>query len=93
MTDRTAAPILYTQTGCAESARVRAWLADHGIAFIELDVGGDPAAAVALAATGTFATPLLVVGDKKVLGFRPAALVRVLAQQLLEKARHGVGPG
>jgi hypothetical protein len=29
----------------------------------------------ALAATGTFATTLLVIGDKTVLGFRPVALL------------------
>ena len=50
-------PILYTQAGCAESAKVRAWLTDHGIAFTERDASRDPEAAQALAETGTFATP------------------------------------
>ena len=68
------APILYTQTGCAKSERVRAWLADHGLAFVERDATADPDAARALYATGTFATPLLVVGDDRVLGYRPEAL-------------------
>ncbi len=72
------APILYTQAGCAESAKVRAWLVDHGIAFTERDASTDPDAARALYATGTFATPLLVVGAEKVLGLRPEALAAVL---------------
>ena len=72
------APILYTQAGCAESARVRAWLTDRGIAFAERDASTDLAAARALYATGTFATPLLVVGDDKVLGYRPEALGALL---------------
>jgi arsenate reductase-like glutaredoxin family protein len=72
---------LYTQAGCAESAQVRAWLAEHGIAFTEQDASRDPAAAEALAATGTFATPLLVVGKNTVLGFRPRALAALLYDQ------------
>ena len=72
------APILYTQAGCAESARVRAWLTDRGIAFAERDASTDLAAAQELSATGTFATPLLVVGTEMVLGYRPEALDALL---------------
>jgi arsenate reductase-like glutaredoxin family protein len=71
-------PILYTQAGCAESARVRTWLVEHGVLFCERDTSSDPAAAQALAATGTFATPLLVRGDDRVLGFRKQALAALL---------------
>ena len=74
------APILYTQTGCAESERVRAWLADRGIAFVERDATADPDAARALYATGTFTTPLLVVGNRTVLGFRPDEIAAALLQ-------------
>jgi glutaredoxin len=65
---------LYTQAGCAESARVRAWLTERGIPFVERNVTGDAAAARELAATGIFATPLVVVGHERVLGYRPDAL-------------------
>lgn len=74
MPDILAEPILYTQDGCAESVEVRTWLVEHGVSFTERDAGSDPDAARALAATGTFATPLLVIGDDRVLGFRPEAL-------------------
>lgn len=74
-------PVLYTQTGCVESAKVRSWLAEHGIAFTERDASGDPEAARALAATGIFATPLLVVGKEKILGFQPRALAALLHDQ------------
>ena len=73
-------PILYTQAGCAESAKVRAWLADRGIAFVERDATADPDAARALYATGVFATPLLVVGDRTVLGFRPDEIATALPE-------------
>lgn len=74
MPDTPAEPILYTQAGCAESAKVRAWLMDHGVSFTERDAGSDPDAARALAATGSFATPLLVRGDDSVLGYQERAL-------------------
>lgn len=74
-------PTLFTQPGCGESARVRTWLTERGIAFAERSVADDLAAAEALAATGTFATPLLVVGQTQVLGFRPERLVAALREE------------
>ncbi len=71
-------PILYTQPGCADSAKVRAWLTEHGVAFTERSVT-DQETADALAATGVFATPLVVVGETQVLGFRPERLQAALA--------------
>jgi len=79
MPDTSGVPILYTQAGCAESAKVRAWLMDHGISFIERDASTDPDAAEALAATGTFAAPLLVIGDNRVLGFREQEISALLS--------------
>jgi len=70
-------PVLYTQLGCAESTQLRNWLVERGIAFDARDASGDIDAARALYATGTFATPLLVVGEGQVLGFRPLELARV----------------
>lgn len=78
MPDTQPEPALYTQAGCSESAKVRSWLTDHSIPFTERDASADPEAAAALAATGTFATPLLVVGETTVLGFRPQALMALL---------------
>jgi glutaredoxin len=67
-------PVLYTQDGCADSRRVHDWLVVRGVIFMERNVTGNEAAAQDLIATGTFATPLLVVGDEQVLGFRPDRL-------------------
>ena len=71
-------PTLYTQTGCADSARVRVWLSERDIPFVERNVTSDLAAAQDLIATGTFATPLLVTGMRQVLGFRPTQLASAL---------------
>lgn len=70
--------ILFTQTGCADSRRVRAWLTEHGVPFVERNVTGDRAAAEALAATGVFATPVVVVGAHRIVGFRPSALAAAM---------------
>ena len=67
-------PILYTQTGCVDSGRVRSWLVEHGIPFTERNVTGNPEVAQALYQTGLFGTPLLVAGERKVFGFHPAHL-------------------
>lgn len=71
-------PVLFTQTGCADSAKVRDWLTEHRVAFTERVVTGDEGAALDLLATGVFGTPLLVVGNTRVLGVRPLALVAAL---------------
>lgn len=74
ITDMTDHPVLYTHAGCADSAKVRDWLTERGIPFTERNVSGDLEAAKAIYATGTFGTPLLVVRDRKVIGFRSEAI-------------------
>ena len=71
-------PILYTAPTCPESPRVRTWLLEHDITFTERNVSTNIEHAQALYATGIFATPLLVVGDQHVLGYRPDQLARLL---------------
>ena len=75
-------PILYTQQTCPDSFKVRTWLTNHAIEFTERDVTTDIEAARELYETGTFATPLLVIGETKVLGFRPDELVAALGQSI-----------
>ena len=65
------APVtLFTQDGCRDSDRVRACFRRSGVAFVERNVSGDPGAAEALAATGVFATPLVHVGGRPIVGAR-----------------------
>jgi len=72
------APVLYTQTGCAESRQVRAWLTERRITFTERNVADDHNAAEALLETGIFGTPLLIVGDRAIIGSRPDVLTAAL---------------
>jgi glutaredoxin len=71
-------PRLFVQDGCADSARVRAWLSARGVPFVERNASVNADAARELAATGIFATPLLVVGTHRVLGYRPDSLQSAL---------------
>ena len=70
--------ILYTQTGCPDSARVLACFLASGVPFVERNVTSDDEAAVALYATGIFATPLVVVAGRPVVGGRLPALAASL---------------
>jgi arsenate reductase-like glutaredoxin family protein len=70
--------ILFTQSGCRDSRRVRSWLNARQVAFTERNVTGDPDAAKVLLATGYFATPLLVSGESVVIGFRPTSIAAAL---------------
>lgn len=65
----TEAPVtLFTQDGCADSGQVRACFVASGVPFVERNVSGDDDAAHALAATGVFATPLVVSEGPAILG-------------------------
>ena len=77
-------PVLFTQTGCNDSRKVREWLTVNGLAFIERNVTGDPDAARELATTGYFVTPLLLTDETAVVGFQPRLLADALG--LLETA-------
>jgi len=74
-------PLLFIQTGCGDSRKVRDRLTNYRVAFTERNVTGDERAAKDLLATGMFVTPLLVFGGAKVIGFRPEALSIALGLQ------------
>lgn len=70
--------VLYTQTGCADSTRVRTWLRQRQIPFEERNVTEDPTAMADLARHSVFATPLLVIDELVIFGFQPAVMERAL---------------
>jgi glutaredoxin len=73
-----APPTLFTRAGCPESTLVRACLRLAGVDFVEREVGSDGEAAAALAATGVFATPLVVAGDRAFLAYPRHKLAEAL---------------
>jgi glutaredoxin len=74
----TSSVTLFTQDGCRDSDRVRSCFRRSGVAFVERNVTGDDEAAHALLATGVFATPLVRVGDRSILGARLPALAAAI---------------
>lgn len=70
------APVLYAQTGCAESRQVRAWLTERRITSTERNVTGDYNAAKALLETGIFGTPRLSLGTEPLSGSGPTRSLR-----------------
>ena len=73
-----ASAVLYTQTGCSDSARVRACFRMSGVPFVERNVTGDDEAAAALLATGMFATPVVVANRWPLIGRDLSALAEAL---------------
>ena len=69
---------LFTQDGCRDSARVRDCLTRAGVPFVERNVSADPAAVPLLVATGIFATPLVVTGNRSLLVTRRSEVARHL---------------
>ena len=72
-----AIPVLYTQTGCADSGRVRTWLQQRQIRFEERNTTEDPTMMAELARYRVFATPLLVIDERVIFGFQPAEMEQV----------------
>ncbi len=70
--------VLFSQDGCADSARVRACFRVSGVPFVERNVTGDEEAAAALLATGVFATPVVIAGGQPLVGGRLPALADAL---------------
>ena len=74
------AVVIYTQSGCADSARVRDWLIRRGIPFHEHNVTDDPAAMQELASRRVFATPLVVIGERQILGYQSGEFEAALSR-------------
>ena len=71
---------VYTRTGCAACAALKEFLAGKGVAFVEKDIAADAVAADELATLtrGAATAPVVVIGDKVVVGFDRPELDREL---------------
>ena len=79
MIDTTGCTIsLYSQDTCNGSTIIRNWLDHEQIPHAEQNVSKDLTAALELAATGIFATPLVTVCDHVVFGENPASLEQTI---------------
>lgn len=69
--------ILYGHAGCPGTRAAQAYFASHGITYAYRDIGQDPSAVAEFRTLGLFATPILVLHNRRLLGFDPAEFERL----------------
>ena len=71
---------VYTRTGCATCQAVKTFLSEKGVTFEEKDILKDTVAADELATLtqGAATAPVVVIGEKVVVGFDRPELTREL---------------
>jgi len=73
-------PIRSRVAGYLDSRKVHDRLTGRGVPVIERNVTGKLGAAREPLATGTFGTPLLVIEEERVIGYRPDRLAAVRSE-------------
>lgn len=71
---------LYTRSDCWFCMESRRWLMERGIPFTEELLPTNPFSLDMRARPMLFGTPLLVVGDRAVFGFKPDAFAAALLE-------------
>ncbi len=72
---------LFTTRWCPYCQRAREYLRARGVPFVEHDIEQDRAARERkIALTGSEAVPTLVIGERVIVGFRPADIDRALGR-------------
>jgi thioredoxin reductase (NADPH) len=70
--------VIYTSTGCGYCKSLKQWLSDRDIAYEERNVTENPAFFDELHALGIFTSPVAMIGDTPVVGFRPNKMSELL---------------
>lgn len=72
-------PVVYTTPSCVWCTRVKSWLTENGVAFREVNIAADDAAAARLVArSGQQGVPQIEVGADIVVGFDKPRLAQLL---------------
>lgn len=79
--------LLYGHAGCPGSESARAYFERMNIPYLYRDVGSDPQARAEWKQLGGIATPLVVVGNRSLLGFDPEEFEHTLRSERGAKAR------
>ena len=64
--------VMYTASWCPYCARARDYLKRHGVEFDERDIEASVDAAVEYESMGAVGVPVLLIGEHRMDGFRPA---------------------
>lgn len=70
--------VVYTQDGCMFCKKVKEFLAQKGVPFIERNVTKDTGAASELNKLGFIAIPVTIIDGKAVAGFDPKQFEQLL---------------
>jgi len=78
--DEASGLVVYCRSWCPDCRRAKAWLAEHGIPYVEIDVDEDAAARERAAALneGRLHTPTFELGDGVCVDFRPERIRELL---------------
>jgi glutaredoxin len=71
---------ILTTTWCGVCRRAKAWLAEKGIAYTELDVEKSDAGKSEYRRLGGAGVPIILVGQQRMNGFSPERLEQMLKQ-------------
>lgn len=77
----TANVVMYSTSWCPHCKRARAYFAQNGIAYQDVDVEKSEAGKRDFAALGGGGVPLILVGGKAMRGFDPARMEQLLKRQ------------
>ncbi|MBI4236175.1 MAG: glutaredoxin family protein [Chloroflexi bacterium] len=76
--------VVYVQPDCFGCENVKGFLEKNGVPYIERDISADETAYREFQSLGLPATPVTVVGPRRILGFNRRALTQALG---LERPR------
>lgn len=77
--------VIYTTPTCGYCYMAKEFLSQRGVPFVEKDVSRDPAAAQEMVRrSGQRGVPVIVVGDRVIVGFNRPLLEEALGQMRLE---------
>ncbi|MGZ0052414.1 glutaredoxin family protein [Brevibacillus gelatini] len=71
--------IVYSSTNCGFCKQLKTYLAEQNISFEERNIDEKEEYAQELSRLGVMSVPLTVIGEKKILGFNPNRIKKVLA--------------
>lgn len=69
---------IFTNHGCSACRDAKSFLSQHGVPFVERNIGDDPAAREELINAGFRAVPVIRVDDESMVGFSAPKLHRML---------------
>ena len=74
LTEHKAKVVLYGTQTCPFCAKARAYFKENGIAYADLDIGKPGRERDEFAKLGGNGVPLLLIGERRIDGFRPATI-------------------